>query len=188
MNECVSTIKVMKESLFKAYWRELVYSSFWARRKKYLQTKSLWKKPLWKKPLCNKPLRKKPLGRKTYSKEIFLKEISSKEISSKEISLKWWLKLFAAQIHIPNIYKSIPLKYLKILVFCQNNGWLGTYNGKICPESSTENTPNTLNTPQFIWPTCPNRPIIWDTLTLTYIASWIWPSALIILGFLLQRV
>ena len=23
-------------------------------------------------------------------------------------------------------------------------------------------TENTLNTPQFIWPICPNRPIIWD--------------------------
>ena len=63
----------------------------------------------------------------------------------------------------PNSYpnlKYIPLKCLKILVFCRNNG-LGTYNYKICAESSTGNFPNT---PQFILPVFPNLPIIWDIL------------------------
>ena len=38
----------------------------------------------------------------------------------------------------------------------ENHG-LGTHNGKMCTESSTANAPNM---PQFIWPICPNRPII----------------------------
>ena len=40
----------------------------------------------------------------------------------------------------------------------ENRG-LGTHNDKMCAESLTGNTPNT---PQFIWPICPKRPIIWD--------------------------
>ena len=37
--------------------------------------------------------------------------------------------------------------------------YLGTHNDKMCAEISTGNTPNT---PRFIRPICPNRPIIWD--------------------------
>ena len=35
-----------------------------------------------------------------------------------------------------------------------------TIDEKMCAKISTGNTPNTNN--QFIWPICPNRPIIWD--------------------------
>ena len=63
---------------------------------------------------------------------------------------------------IPQTQKHIPLKFLKILVFCRNDDWLikshglGTQNDNICADSST------ANTPRFIWPICTNRPIIWD--------------------------
>ena len=36
---------------------------------------------------------------------------------------------------------------------------LVTHIDKMCADSLTENTPNT---PQFILPVCPNRPIFWD--------------------------
>ena len=47
----------------------------------------------------------------------------------------------------------IPLKCLKSLAFCRNNGWLmenhglGTHNDKLCADSSIGNTQ------QLIWPT-----------------------------------
>ena len=56
-------------------------------------------------------------------------------------------------------------KCFNLLVFCRNNGRLmknyelGTHNDKICADSLTGNT---QNTPQFIQPICPNRPIIWN--------------------------
>ena len=59
----------------------------------------------------------------------------------------------------------IDPKYLKTLVLCWKNGWLmenhglETYNDIMCADTSTGNT---TNTPQFIWPICPNQPIIWD--------------------------
>ena len=68
-----------------------------------------------------------------------------------------------------NISLDIPLKFLESLVFFRNGGWLIENHGlglardsqwQICYESSTGNAPNT---PQFIWPICPNLPIIWDT-------------------------
>ena len=40
----------------------------------------------------------------------------------------------------------------------ENHG-LGTHKDKKCVEDSIINTPNT---PQFIWPICPNGPIFWD--------------------------
>ena len=58
----------------------------------------------------------------------------------------------------------IPLKCLRNLVFCWNNGWLmenrgiGTLYDEMCADKSTGNTPNI---PQFIQPICPNWPIIW---------------------------
>ena len=42
----------------------------------------------------------------------------------------------------------------------ENHG-LGTHNDKMCAEISIGNT---KNTPKFIRPICPNRPIIWDIL------------------------
>ena len=39
------------------------------------------------------------------------------------------------------------------------NSEVGTHNDKLCADSLTGNT---LNTPQFIRPICPNWPIIWD--------------------------
>ena len=104
----------MKESLFKGYWRELVYSSL-SKKKKSLYRKSLRKTPLCKKPPQKKSLQKRSL-KETFSKETFSKETSSKETSSKETSLKEKKN-------------------------CQNNAWvmekhgLGTHNGKMCPES-----------------------------------------------------
>ena len=65
-----------------------------------------------------------------------------------------------------NISLYFPLKFLESLgFFCRNDGWLIENHGlglardtqwQFCSESSTGNTPNT---PQFIWPICPNRPI-----------------------------
>ena len=60
----------------------------------------------------------------------------------------------------------ISLKFLKLLVFlCRNigrlieNHGLRTHDEKLFADSSTRNTPNTL---QSIQPICPKRPIIWD--------------------------
>ena len=63
-------------------------------------------------------------------------------------------------------YVDFPLRCLKCQPYVEImvDSWkimeLGTNNDKMCAEISTENTPNT---PQFIWPICPNLPIIWDT-------------------------
>ena len=42
------------------------------------------------------------------------------------------------------------------MVYLIENHGLGAHTDKICAKSSTGNTP------QFILPICPNRPIIWE--------------------------
>ena len=41
----------------------------------------------------------------------------------------------------------------------KNHGLLRTHNDKMCAEISMGKNPNT---PQLIWPICPNWPFIWD--------------------------
>ena len=41
----------------------------------------------------------------------------------------------------------------------KNHGLLRTHNDKMCAEISMGKNPNT---PQLIWPICPNWPFMWD--------------------------